>query len=927
MQLFSILRNNSFIKLIVAGFMLAGLNIPGLSAAQISGVWKDYPAANLGTGFVGSQIDRIISTEKHTYVVPRGRMFNRLNAGNTFPHNLELNYLFRFDNDNLERGIYAVCDDVALSGARLDEVAYSHRARRLVAIWSNMLVDIISDDDTVVTSDALAKLNFPGSKDVRSINFDVDGRHAYLALTGGYLTIDLLTGDYVDFKRSATQIDFINRFGSRMAAVAVASDGVSRIFVFDPATGLDTDASKASKVKFVVGHTGSCLDTATSQFNSPQCLLPLTDDTFAVLVSMGVTVYCVNAVKIAEDGSLSAVNVFQQSYNGGNLGCSTSYYHKYVFDAMIGEWRDGYIFNAGNSLGLLRSGLTFDAAADKPVDDFRARAAVQLNKTNLASASDAVSQESQRKLASWDGERFYFFHQGTGIYSRDVSRADASVWNSATTWSERTATMPILANANGIPNTIDYNPEYGILVRGNECNYNTGWVSTQYDNLAAFKDGKWKVWDLWNTHSQYLTGLGGTRGAVSDPLNPRHIYSSSYYYGLCRQNLEDPTDLVVFGSYDKTDLKSLPGFIPIVNASSRVNFAAPTFDVDNVMWTCFDFVPSGDSYMRLFYWTPERRLAAAGAAGDHQAYLDNPMEELVIPGYKSQRNLYLKALSTPGHTTKLAYWFASNYSTDALPLLIDHKGTLSDPSDDRIIELTNLKVADTYEPMRDEHNWIFNSIVEDPVARRLYLMTLLGVYYLELDDLDNPAIDTPMLHLMKIKGDDGTEKPALFEVSCASIDDKHRMWVGSYNGVSCISLDDFTVLGKFDMTNSLLPSNQVIKTFVSPLDQSVWVATAEGLLRFFPEGSTAVESISALPIALPSEVTPDYNGHVTFSGLSDAMEYSVVNGAGEEIARLGSPLQGRIQWNCRSEGNVKVPTGEYFLATSGNTLCSVKVMN
>lgn len=901
------------------------------NARRLTGQWKYHPAACTGTGMPGSQVQKMLSTGRYVYLITRGRMLDRSKKSGTIPLSLEYNALYRADLQHPEKGVYPVIDEVDIESAPVELAEYSHKAKRLVAVYKSGEVDIVDDADNVVRCDALAKFNLPYAKGVRSINFDIDGRTMYLALESGYFVIDLISGLAETFVHCATRIDFVNRMGDKMVSIAMASDGVPRFFVCDKNAAPNTDAAYAKPIDWVVKHSGNCIDAAAGQLVSPQNIFPLTDDSFAVTVPHG-GYYCVHVVKVGEDDSLSAINVLQQTYTAQSMGANANLCHLYPLDGLVGEYRDGFVFNFNNAVALLRSGYTFDESAADPVADFKAKSLHLVSQTGLASVADKIDLEAQRKISTWDGEEFEFHHSSQGIYSRRAEY-DASVWNSAPIWNPRSATIPFCGNANALAASFDVNPKYGLVVRGNPATAKIAIADSQYDNLTAFADNKWHRFDNFITHPEFNATLSGTRGGACDPLNPDLIYSGSFYHGIIRQNLSDPSDVLALTRSGDAGMAKMPGMIAVFPTqtlyNALVNPTEPKFDADGVMWTMYDRIPDSgeENHMWLYYWTPSERAASINAVADHSAYEGHPMRRIEIcEGLVSSRDHHLTPLFSMGHTTKLLYSFFDYNKADRRYFIYDHRGTLDDTSDDIFYNLANLEWENSGIRALDEkvNSYMFGAC-EDSDTHNIYVLTSRGCFRLNLDDLEAGTAKFHYLALLTEQNRVPAQRNN--EFTSMAIDPSGRRWFGSVRGLLCVDSDDTTLLGYYTKENSHLPGNEIATIGVNPSDGSIFISTYfDGLAQFFPEGASSNTTLASLVSVLPSAITPGYLGHLNISGLSDSLSYYIRNEAGVEMASLGKPSAGYLQWNQRDPEGKLVPTGLYYLSDGDENIKEIKVL-
>lgn len=896
-------------------------------ADEITGTWKMHPSVDYANTRSGAHMLQAFSGPRYAYFVMRGRGLDRNSVGRSaveleITYNKELNFLFRFDRQNPEKGVYPLANDIELSKQKIAFAEYSPVCGRMVIVYPDGSLDIVSEDGDVKKVDALRSVTFSGSKAPRSVTFDLDGRSFYLSSDIGYMKFDIMTGDCLEFVKLNRPVHEVVRVGDKMVyLVPPVSSKVIRVNkdagVYVAKVGETPDFSAVQKIDLLGTLPSAGYNQTAGVISSPTKLYPLTDNTFAFAAMQNATNYGIFVMRLMEDGSCKGAMIANDGIvSAEETGATENNCHRSLLDGNILPWKDGFFAHIGNHLCTVRRGQDFNPDATDPIGDFRNRAASFIEHRNSCLTGRLESNEQYRKLATWDGSEFFVYCPGKGILQRELSVTDSSVWPVKSTWGE-----PKLHKFNvdrsGISVWMEWHPELGMVTKNigfREIIMPTSYTAT-VGSLDAYRDGKWTDLSRFGmgktggieTYCSYFTGL------TFDPLAPEYYYTVSNSYGIQRHKIGDPDDLLILGNSKTTALQDQKGFVDAGIAISNLSpahccFTPVVFDKNGTMWASNDYIAS-DIRNILYYWTAEDRLACKDLVNDHSLYDSHKMGSLSVPGNYNTRTSTMIALKGEGSENKLVFNTNRVVADDRWPFIYDHNGTLADASDDRYVDLRDLQNKSTNLLIPKTYN--LYSVAEDPIRNEVWMLTDNGVFIFNSIDVFSETPEYWDLEVSDMTGIDSGLQNVV--VICMTIDNSGRKWLGTLGmGVYVISADNSTVLAHLTTENSQLPDNMVRSVAVNHDTNGIWIATDSGNCEFIPAHTDASSSQLKGICAIPSEITSDYKGYVEFHGLNDSKSYMIVDAEGNKIADLDSVSGGCSHWNART-AKPKLATGVYNL--------------
>lgn len=152
-------------------------------------------------------------------------------------------------------------------------------------------------------------------------------------------------------------------------------------------------------------------------------------------------------------------------------------------------------------------------------------------------------------------------------------------------------------------------------------------------------------------------------------------------------------------------------------------------------------------------------------------------------------------------------------------------------------------------------------------------------------------------------------------VSSIAIDGSNRKWMATTgSGLYLVNEDGSQVLRHYTTDNSDLPSNIIYSVCCATNSNSVFAATAAGVVELFSDASQPAADFSGV-YAYPNPVRPDFTGSIAITGLMDNSLVKIADAAGNVVRSLQS-IGGTAIWDgCNAAGR-RVKTGVYFVLVS-----------
>lgn len=889
---------NSLVRKLTAPLaaLSAAFLFPLDATASISGEWEIHPS------FEKASV-AILDSPRFTYFLLLQQ--NHVNSDGDLADARAA--LFR--RDRLDPGA-GITDMAGMPGSTILNVRtalYNQQKKYLMAVSTEGVIEIYPDEGETKTITDLAHLQTRSPRNVNSITFTADGE-AWIAADFGIVSVDAENGRLGEVIMTDRPVMHAARF--KEGIVVIDSDNK----LYDIADGRGGDVSLAECPEMTLSPLeGSEFLLSGGKAVSAETLMPLTDRSFLFFGphSKDPGGRSVNLASLDGD-TWRVVRLFEENIR-----------MKSVVEAVCSRLEgnalptvEGYYIHSNNVAYHIKRGVDPDFTEADPAHAFK-----KLTTSEISKVADAG-----RDSGTCDMTEFWFNSPRVGFYSR---RAEAKP-EGGFQWSDPSAPEMPAAPVPYICPNMTWHPDYGFLLsnRGQGILYKS--MSVIPWQVSGFRQGKWENHtpafyppSYTETDEEmaklFRSGANGyplqsPRGFAIDPDDPRFAYAGSLFSGFARIDLSDPSAPALHIGSSSDLNKGLPGFVEGAaageNWAGTCDFTEPSFDYDHNLWLAFNprLKDNTDNRAELWCFTPQQRKAMENANTDVSLYQQPTKLTLPLPGTTIGINCDFLALAAEANRNILIY---TPGGYDAPVYVIDHKGTISDASDDVVRILDRSHTRDGRQV--SQHNIV--SLYEDVERGRVWVCSEMGAFSFSPTDV--------------LAGVSGIEAPLTMQhVNCVAADGDGRLWFGAEGGgVTCLGSDG-TILGSLDSENSPLPSDRVYGIGYNPERGSMFFSTSEGVAEFFPSFSGGGAAGGHVRVS-PRQVTSSWHGWVTITGLPDGVDIEARDSKGARAASLGKAEQGRLQWNTTGADGTRLPTGSYGIFVSGGQepLAEIKIFN
>jgi ligand-binding sensor domain-containing protein len=294
-------------------------------------------------------------------------------------------------------------------------------------------------------------------------------------------------------------------------------------------------------------------------------------------------------------------------------------------------------------------------------------------------------------------------------------------------------------------------------------------------------------------------------------------------------------------------------------------------------------------------------------------YTDRPIKVRQANGTWS--SYYLGPGASNKMTTKIEIDFQDNIwmGTYANGLIgLQHQGTLDDPSDDKIIQLTTGDLLGALPSNKitalaadfDGELWIGTD------AGFAVLYNANGSFSAGAGNYDAQRILIPF---------EGNYELVLGDASITDIeiDGGNRKWIALSNaGLVLLSPDGTQIIAQYNEDNSPLISNTIFDIELNHTTGELYIVTDKGLVSFRIDATYEDPTYESLQV-FPNPVRPEYFGPITIQGIRYNSDVKITDAAGNLIYKTQSN-GGTATWDGQNLNGEKVPTGVYFFWTANN---------
>lgn len=420
-----------------------------------------------------------------------------------------------------------------------------------------------------------------------------------------------------------------------------------------------------------------------------------------------------------------------------------------------------------------------------------------------------------------------------------------------------------------------------IVFSGNSFYITGGTVDNAWGNVYRPLQVFTGSGESWNSQILYGEADRDAMRVAADPADQNHFFVSSWGNGL--YEFDEGEVINIYNQYNSPLASIRPG-------ENYTRICGLAWDREGNLWMTHSGVPGN-----LKALTPDGSWIITGINLNITS-----LGDMVI-----DRNQYIWVVLPRGNGL----------------LVYDPAGTPGNTSDDRYI---TLQVRDT-----DGHTLNNLFAIGMDLDGNVWVGTDMGpaVYY-------NPgkAFSSDLkASRIKIPRNDGSGLADYLlgteTVTAIAVDGANRKWFGTLSsGAYLMSDDGRRELAHFNMINSPLLSDNVVKIAVNGITGDVWFGTAEGIISYRGEATSGVDDFSGIYV-FPNPVRDDYEGVVTITGLVENSSVKITDVSGNLVFETTS-LGGQAIWDLHNYKSQRVATGVYivFCANEDGTLAGVTKM-
>lgn len=227
----------------------------------------------------------------------------------------------------------------------------------------------------------------------------------------------------------------------------------------------------------------------------------------------------------------------------------------------------------------------------------------------------------------------------------------------------------------------------------------------------------------------------------------------------------------------------------------------------------------------------------------------------------------------------------------------------------------SLKQYRVFNSFNDQDNKFFSTYgwtyIKADNDGRIWLGTVSGIVSMDPREAFNDDFRITRNKVTKNEGKAVNE--VLLEgtqVNCIDVDQLNRKWVGTNTaGIYLVSADGSEIIKHFDMSNSVMPSDQVYSVCCNRATGSVVAVTANGVVEYYGDMTPSASDYSNV-YAYPNPVQSSFTGFVTITGLMENSTVVITDIAGNQVATATS-TGGVALWDACNAQGVPVKTGIY----------------
>lgn len=838
--------------------------------------WQVFPAFD-------NNPSKIIDTESHTYFLGHQRAYRIDNETYQYPSIT----IFEYDKSKPEKGICPLAWSINLPNISIRTATYSPKAQALIIGYENGQVVVIKDGECHHFNNLVNAM--PGANRINSITADPQDGSAWVATNAGYLVIDLQQMKVTRNVFLGIPVNFACRAGERTVILHNV-----RIYA----------SNSLNPIAFSDFYMASTLTAATM-------LIPISEKSVAFVNGNPKSYNTMSLLTYKQDQEWTRTSSCVDSFCGmPNAEIVTHGYENNFIPN-----RDGYLISSNSKVWQLK--LPAEGSS-----------------TPTYVSSTTPTTGTQQLWGSWDFSSFWTYEYRGQFQMRNRTlnpETKLDVWSLA--GSPLSPNAPTVAAALYLRNS----SKFGLLAQnhGNDVIFpvNSRLVPSL---LCGYKDGKWTrlsqayalprslegndIYNLVYNNAKTLFRIAEPNGVAVDPQFPDQVWMGSMWSGISTFDLSDIRKDPIHFTHYNDPFASLPGAILEFESSDWRYFghvSNPEFDSNGTLWaarTSYDQLTNGGPYTFL-YLTKE----------DRQKLLENPQaatspvfKTLTVPGnYSNRASAFIRILK--GKNVKDRIVFSHPVYWGPI-MVLDHKGTLEDTTDDNLLTIKGIIDA-----KGTKRRFIATSnIVELDDDGTILIFTDMHIIRLNINaPIQDEYIQGEVISLLSTNGNTIMSEYATGRDMVR--DEMGRCWIATINhGLICTDPAISRVLFEYNTDNSQIPSNRVYSLQWLPESNSIMVSTDMGMAELFPSAYHPENEANEVAV-YPQHISPDFSGFMTIRNLPADADIHISDKDGQTVCKLKNGQSSILHWDLTTVDfpgklgtRIPIPLGAYTIHISSH---------
>jgi len=149
-------------------------------------------------------------------------------------------------------------------------------------------------------------------------------------------------------------------------------------------------------------------------------------------------------------------------------------------------------------------------------------------------------------------------------------------------------------------------------------------------------------------------------------------------------------------------------------------------------------------------------------------------------------------------------------------------------------------------------------------------------------------------------------------VQALAVDGANRKWIGTTNGVWLVSDDAEKTIFRFTEDNSPLPSNNIERINIDPVNGDVYISTNKGLIAYRSIATEAGEKQADQLFIYPNPVPSNYGGMIAIRGFAENSDVRITDISGQLVYRTKAN-GGQAVWDGKDYTGRKAQSGVYLV--------------